>query len=685
MIKVRDGYAKLVGTTASGSASHILLSNGGVKAVSDFALADGTGASGTWGISITGNAGSATYATNSTYLYASDSPYRYGDSAPYYMRMRYNINGDNRWYLSAYPETPKTVAVDYAYSAGSVDWGNITGKPSSFTPSSHTHTYIESKANYTFTSSTLPNSFDWGVSAGFVADNAGYGSYGSVLTVRTYTGGGGTLQLYAPYSKTYGGERLKARFGNYDSNVGNSWTTLKEIAWTSDIPNPTNYYWANVKVSASSNAATYPTFANMKSTGRVYLNEWIEFSGNTGLYWPNTHGAHFYPNDTSTYGQFKLLGNKGSYSGIHFGNSTSYLTVMSTDTHHGLYCENTGQWEFYYNRTNKQAGILTSSLTSGHALTVGGNISVIYNSYPGLTIHNNTTSGEASMYLKNNTAGWALGVNTWGVGAGSFGLGQYSGTGSSNCRLSIDNNGKVRIGTTSGNEMLNVGGWIGTVGNTGWYSCTHAGGWYMSDANWIRSYNSKPLCIDIGTNNTYGIGTHRLAAYFYGSGHVSILLSNNVCGWGICSNQDTNLYFGYRPSSSASTTTNDNYPSYLNKAGHWYASHYYESSDERLKDFGKDIEVDLDYIKQIPKKYFTFKKNPDKLEIGTSAQVIQQKYPEIVNENNEGTLVLDYSKLSIIALKGIDNLYDLILHLQEENKELRDEINNLKTNKLWQS
>jgi hypothetical protein len=39
MIKVKDGYAKLVGTTASGSASHILLSNGGVKAVSDFAPA----------------------------------------------------------------------------------------------------------------------------------------------------------------------------------------------------------------------------------------------------------------------------------------------------------------------------------------------------------------------------------------------------------------------------------------------------------------------------------------------------------------------------------------------------------------------------------------------------------------------------------------------------------------------
>lgn len=60
MIKVKDGYAKLVGTTASGSASHILLSNGDVKAVSDFALADGTNATGTWNIDISGNAKSST-------------------------------------------------------------------------------------------------------------------------------------------------------------------------------------------------------------------------------------------------------------------------------------------------------------------------------------------------------------------------------------------------------------------------------------------------------------------------------------------------------------------------------------------------------------------------------------------------------------------------------------------------
>lgn len=207
--------------------------------------------------------------------------------------------------------------------------------------------------------------------------------------------------------------------------------TWSRYAKTSEIPTVTNYYWANVKVSASSSTSTYPTFANMKSTGRIYAGEWIEFSGNTGLYWPNSHNqSHLYPNNTSSYGNLKILGNKGGYTGIHLGASTSYMTVMSTDTHHGLYCENTGIWEFYYNRSNSGVGIRTSTITK-----------------------NFNVSGQS--YLSSNT---------W-------------------------------IGTTTGSEMLNVGGWVGTVGNTGWYSITHAGGMYMEDSTWIRAYNNKKIYV----------------------------------------------------------------------------------------------------------------------------------------------------------------------------------------------
>lgn len=105
-------------------------------------------------------------------------------------RWRYN-DGSNSYDI-VHPGKAGTIALTSDIPT-TMAWSSITGKPSTFTPSSHTHSYIEAKGNYTFTSSTLPNSFDLGVSAGFVDSSSGFGNYGSVLTVRTYSGGGGTL------------------------------------------------------------------------------------------------------------------------------------------------------------------------------------------------------------------------------------------------------------------------------------------------------------------------------------------------------------------------------------------------------------------------------------------------------------------------------------------------------------
>ena len=87
------------------------------------------------------------------------------------------------------------------------------------------------------------------------------------------------------------------------------------------------------------------------------------------------------------------------------------------------------------------------------------------------------------------------------------------------------------------------------------------------------------------------------------------------------------------------------------------AGGFYESSDERIKDFGEDIQVDLQKLKNLKKKYFKFK-GDDKLNLGVSAQEIQEIYPEIVIEDENGILQVDYAKLSVIALKAIDVLQE---------------------------
>ena len=92
---------------------------------------------------------------------------------------------------------------------------------------------------------------------------------------------------------------------------------------------------------------------------------------------------------------------------------------------------------------------------------------------------------------------------------------------------------------------------------------------------------------------------------------------------------------------------------------------FFETSDERVKDFKENIEVDLEKLSKLSKKYFSFKRTPDKLNIGVSAQEIKEIYPEIVSESSSGILSVDYSKLSVIALAAIDKLYDRIVEIEK--------------------
>jgi hypothetical protein len=121
--------------------------------------------------------------------------------------------------------------------------------------------------------------------------------------------------------------------------------------------------------------------------------------------------------------------------------------------------------------------------------------------------------------------------------------------------------------------------------------------------------------------------------------------------------------------SSASNGWNGTF--YCNGSVYMYNGLLYASSDETLKDFHGDIDINFEKLKTIRKQYFTWKEGDiTDMQIGTSAQDLQKVYPEIVTVDPNGKLGVSYERLSIIALAAIDKLNDRIQILEEK---LRDE------------
>lgn len=109
----------------------------------------------------------------------------------------------------------------------------------------------------------------------------------------------------------------------------------------------------------------------------------------------------------------------------------------------------------------------------------------------------------------------------------------------------------------------------------------------------------------------------------------------------------------------------------LTVVGDVNANAFYETSDENLKIFKGDVEVDFEKLKLIPKQYFIWKNDEsNEVFIGTGAQTLETIYPEMVKTNLDGTKRVDYTRLTIPLLKAVDMLY-------EENKMLKERLDKI--------
>ena len=145
--------------------------------------------------------------------------------------------------------------------------------------------------------------------------------------------------------------------------------------------------------------------------------------------------------------------------------------------------------------------------------------------------------------------------------------------------------------------------------------------------------------------------------------------ASDVYSWAKASSKPSYTYSEVGAASSSHTHTS--FANSITVTGSVSASSgFYQSSDERLKTFYDPIKVDLEKLKKLRKNYFKFN-DRDELEIGVSAQEVQEIYPELVTSDDNGYLSVAYDKLSVIALAALDEQ-------QKEIDDLKDQLSTIK-------
>ena len=327
----------------------------------------GGGASGTWGISISGNAATATSATTASSATTADQIDGIGfrntgsnsavnadtldsNGVTYYTAGVPNFTGnatDGALYSQAYSSSwQHQIAGDYR--SGQIA---LRGKNNGTFQSWRT---VLDSSNYTSYAPSLTGSGasgTWGIN---VTGSAGSVAWGNVSSkpsnimyyqgftldantmdsnstgftysvnapvtgpvARFSTGGGYDLWLNAPYSG--GGNNLYFRTRNGDTNTLNSWRTVVNDA----------------------NLTTYTAARN--GSGYLIPDNWIQLNGFYGLYSGN-NAAHFYPNNGS-FGSWKVDGSRNGWAGLEFG--TSGVSLMANSTQTGMHNNNAG-WHYLW-------------------------------------------------------------------------------------------------------------------------------------------------------------------------------------------------------------------------------------------------------------------------------------------------------------------------------------------------
>lgn len=341
-----NGKKNLASVTASGfiktgsSSSYVLLGDGGHKAISDFASSSHShnyAANENYGgftksgrLPISGfyqseeseNGGNAPWTgwmhlincqhSNTNNNYALQIAASFFDNNTFKIRVT-NGSVNNSWRNIIHSGNISSQSVNYANSAGNADMvdgyhanGLLTALSNSnngisITVGGTTKSISNINVNYAASAGNA-NTLD-----GYHANGSNDRPYGHIPTIESdgVMGVGRYIDFHNDNNGKHDFSTRLQSTGNY-GNVVNLPSASGTLALINDV---NNYYWANVKISASSSATTSPTVHTLTATrvcaghnpgidNSISCSNWFRSSGNTGWY-NTTYQGGWYMSDTS--------------------------------------------------------------------------------------------------------------------------------------------------------------------------------------------------------------------------------------------------------------------------------------------------------------------------------------------------------------------------------------------------
>lgn len=216
---------------------------------------------------------------------------------------------------------------------------------------------------------------------------------------------------------------------------------------------------------------------------------------------------------------------------------------------------------------------------------------------------------------------------------------------------------------TATNYIKTGSGGVGTTINIGGISTTG----YISASGDIISGTSTAGVTIYSSGNINATGTITTSGITVGT----ITASGDISARGYISTSRA-IYCANANVSSAITVGSTTSGVVIGSAGTIAATGtitaqaFYESSDERLKTFTEDYDINLGDIKNIRTGKFYWNSDENKVIYGgVTAQSVEKYFPELVREDENGTKTVNYDGLAGVALAAIKKLTAKVEELED--------------------